>query len=64
MSLRVAIAEDSYLVREAVRQLLERASEIEVVAVCEDTQALLEAVEREAARCGGQRHLDAAVSGR
>jgi DNA-binding NarL/FixJ family response regulator len=47
MSLRVAIAEDSYLVREAVHQLLERASEIEVVAVCEDTQALLEAVERE-----------------
>ena len=48
MTLRVAIAEDSYLVREAVRQLLERASEIEVVAVCEDTHALLEAVEREA----------------
>ncbi len=48
MRLRVAIAEDSYLVREALRQLLERASEIEVVAVCEDTQALLEAVEREA----------------
>ncbi len=48
MSLRVVIAEDSYLVREAVRQLLERASEIEVVAVCEDTQALLDAVEREA----------------
>jgi DNA-binding NarL/FixJ family response regulator len=48
MSLRVVIAEDSYLVREAVRQLLERASEIEVVAVCEDTRGLLEAVEREA----------------
>ena len=48
MSLRVVIAEDSYLVREAVRQLLARASEIEVVAVCEDTQALLDAVEREA----------------
>ena len=48
MTLRVAIAEDSYLVREAVRQLLERASEIEVVAVCEDTAALLEAVDREA----------------
>ncbi|HEY1716324.1 MAG TPA: response regulator transcription factor [Solirubrobacteraceae bacterium] len=48
MSLRVVIAEDSYLVREAVRQLLERASEIEVVAVCEDTRRLLEAVEREA----------------
>src|SRR6202012_4688455 len=48
MTWRVAMAEDSYLVREAVRQLLERASEIEVVAVCEDTDALLEAVEREA----------------
>jgi DNA-binding NarL/FixJ family response regulator len=47
MSLRVVIAEDSYLVREAVRQLLEHASDIEVVAVCEETQALLEAVERE-----------------
>jgi DNA-binding NarL/FixJ family response regulator len=46
MTLRVAIAEDSYLVREAVRQLLERASEIEVVAVCEGTAALLEAVDR------------------
>jgi DNA-binding NarL/FixJ family response regulator len=45
--LRVAIAEDSYLVREALRQLLERASEIEVVAVCEGTHALLDAVERE-----------------
>ena len=44
----MVIAEDSYLVREAVRQLLARASEIEVVAVCEDTQALLDAVEREA----------------
>jgi DNA-binding NarL/FixJ family response regulator len=48
MSLRVVIAEDSYLVREALRQLLERASEIEVVAVCEETRGLLEAVEREA----------------
>ena len=48
MTLRVVIAEDSYLVREAVRQLLERESEIEVVAVCEDTEALLEAVDREA----------------
>jgi DNA-binding NarL/FixJ family response regulator len=46
--LRVAIAEDSYLVREAVRQLLDRAPEVEVVAVCEDTDALLEAVDREA----------------
>jgi DNA-binding NarL/FixJ family response regulator len=48
MTLRVVIAEDSYLVREAVRQVLERATEVEVVAVCEETNALLEAVEREA----------------
>ena len=48
MTLRVAIAEDSYLVREAVRQLLERASEVEVVAVCDDTGTLLEAVSRDA----------------
>jgi DNA-binding NarL/FixJ family response regulator len=48
MTLRVAIAEDSYLVREAVRQLLERTAEVEVVAVCEETDELWEAVEREA----------------
>ncbi len=47
MGLRVAIAEDSYLVREGLRELLSEVPELEVVAVCEDTYALLEAVERE-----------------
>jgi DNA-binding NarL/FixJ family response regulator len=45
--LRVAIAEDSYLVREALRELLGAAPELEVVAVCEDTPGLLGAIERE-----------------
>ena len=48
MTLRVAIAEDSYLVREALRQLLDGTPEIEVVAACEGVHALLEAVERQA----------------
>jgi DNA-binding NarL/FixJ family response regulator len=47
MTLRVAIAEDSYLVREGLRELLTRAAELEVVAVCEDTYSLLEAIERD-----------------
>jgi DNA-binding NarL/FixJ family response regulator len=47
MALRVAIAEDSYLVREGLRQLLAGAPELEVVAVCEDTYALVEAIERD-----------------
>jgi DNA-binding NarL/FixJ family response regulator len=45
--LRVAIAEDSYLIREALRQLLTGAPELEVVAVCEDTRGLMGAIERE-----------------
>jgi DNA-binding NarL/FixJ family response regulator len=45
--LRVAIAEDSYLIREALRELLTSAPELEVVAVCEDTRGLLGAIERE-----------------
>jgi DNA-binding NarL/FixJ family response regulator len=45
--LRVAIAEDSYLIREALRELLTRAPEVEVVAVCEDAPGLLGAIERE-----------------
>jgi DNA-binding NarL/FixJ family response regulator len=47
MSLRLAIADDSYLIREGVRRLLEKGSEVEVVAVCEDSHTLLEAVDRE-----------------
>jgi DNA-binding NarL/FixJ family response regulator len=47
MTLRVAIAEDSYLLREGLRELLADVPEVEVVAVCEDSYSLLEAVERE-----------------
>jgi DNA-binding NarL/FixJ family response regulator len=44
--LRVVLAEDSYLVREGMRRLLESASEVEVVAAVEDADALIDAVER------------------
>ncbi|MGZ4173064.1 MAG: response regulator transcription factor, partial [Solirubrobacteraceae bacterium] len=47
MAIRVAIAEDSLLVREGLKQLLSTAPELEVVAVCEDTATLLEAVRLE-----------------
>jgi DNA-binding NarL/FixJ family response regulator len=45
VTLRVAIAEDSYLIREALHQLLGNAPEVEVVAVCADEPSLLEAVD-------------------
>jgi DNA-binding NarL/FixJ family response regulator len=48
MALRVAIADDSYLVREGLRHLLAGIPDLEVVAVCEDARSLLEAVERDA----------------
>ena len=38
--LRVVLAEDSYLVREALAHLLAGAPEVELVAVCEDADAL------------------------
>jgi DNA-binding NarL/FixJ family response regulator len=41
---RVVLAEDSYLVREGVRRLLELRDEVELVAVCEDLDSLLAAV--------------------
>jgi DNA-binding NarL/FixJ family response regulator len=43
---RVAVADDSYLVRQAMRQVLDGADGIEVVAVCEDGDALMDAVDR------------------
>jgi DNA-binding NarL/FixJ family response regulator len=43
--LRVVIADDSYLIREALAQLLRGVPELEVVGMCEDTYALLEAIE-------------------
>jgi DNA-binding NarL/FixJ family response regulator len=44
---RIVVAEDSYLVREALRQLFDPDPELELVAVAEDTGALLEAIERD-----------------
>jgi len=45
--LRIAIADDSYLAREAVVQVLAGCSEVEVTAVCEDTSALRMAIDRD-----------------
>jgi DNA-binding NarL/FixJ family response regulator len=47
VGLRVVIAEDSYLIREALRELLGGVATLEIAAVCEDAYALLEAIERE-----------------
>lgn len=44
--LRVALADDHYLVREGTRRLLESSGEVEVVAAVEDGDQLLMAVER------------------
>jgi len=43
--LRVILADDSYLVREGVRRLLESSGEVEVVAAVADAQELLASVE-------------------
>ncbi len=48
MAIRVALGEDSYLVREGIEHLLDQASEVEVVASCEDMESLLAAVEEHA----------------
>ena len=45
--IRVALAEDHYLVREGVRRLLTPQADLEVVAVCTDLDSLLAAVEAE-----------------
>jgi DNA-binding NarL/FixJ family response regulator len=43
--IRVVVAEDNYLVREAVVRLLESSDEVEVVGACEDLDGLLATVE-------------------
>jgi DNA-binding NarL/FixJ family response regulator len=48
MSLRVVVAEDSMLVREGIRLVLDRQPELEVVAACADLPELLAAVDRDA----------------
>jgi DNA-binding NarL/FixJ family response regulator len=45
--IRIVLAEDSYLVREGVRRLLETQPDLEVVAACGDLEALLDAVDVE-----------------
>jgi DNA-binding NarL/FixJ family response regulator len=47
VSIRVAVAEDSLIVREGLQQLLTASPSIEVVAAHGDVDALLEAVERD-----------------
>jgi DNA-binding NarL/FixJ family response regulator len=47
LKLRVVIAEDNYLIREALRELLGAAPGLEVVAICQDIPGLIAAVQRE-----------------
>jgi DNA-binding NarL/FixJ family response regulator len=47
MPLRVVLAEDHLIVREGIRRLLESQPDVEVVAVCDDLDSLLAAVEAE-----------------
>jgi DNA-binding NarL/FixJ family response regulator len=44
MAVRIALADDSFLVREALTQLLEEADEVDLVAVCSDGDELREAI--------------------
>jgi DNA-binding NarL/FixJ family response regulator len=48
VAIRLVLAEDSYIVREGIRRLLETQPELEVVATCGDLDSLMEAVEAEA----------------
>ena len=43
--IRVVLAEDAFLAREAVEQVLARSPDVEVVGVCEDRYSLLEEIE-------------------
>jgi DNA-binding NarL/FixJ family response regulator len=45
--IRVALADDSYLVREALTRVLGEADEVDVVATCRDRDSLLRAVDAE-----------------
>jgi DNA-binding NarL/FixJ family response regulator len=47
VSIRIVLAEDSYLVREGLRRLLETQPDLEVAAVCADLDSLLAAVNDE-----------------
>jgi DNA-binding NarL/FixJ family response regulator len=45
--IRLVVAEDTYLVREGIRRLLELQPDIEVVSACADLPSLLDAIEAE-----------------
>ena len=45
--IRVVVAEDAFLAREAIEQVLAAAPEIEVVGVCEDRYSLVDAIEQQ-----------------
>jgi DNA-binding NarL/FixJ family response regulator len=45
MAIRVALADDSLIVREGIQQLLDTQPDVEVVAACADPESLLEAIE-------------------
>jgi DNA-binding NarL/FixJ family response regulator len=47
VAIRLVLAEDSFLVREGIRRLLETQEQLEVVATCGDLESLLGAVEAE-----------------
>ena len=47
MAIRVVLAEDHYLVREGIRQLIEAQPDIDLVAVCEDLDSLIKAIDEE-----------------
>jgi DNA-binding NarL/FixJ family response regulator len=44
MAIKVVLAEDSYLVREGMRRMLENEPDVELLAVCEDYDSLLSAI--------------------
>ena len=46
VAIRLVLAEDNYLVREGVRQLIETQPDMEVVAVCTDLDSLLSSVDQ------------------
>jgi len=47
VALRIVLADDSYLIREALTHVLAAADDIDVVAVCADCDSLMEAIEAE-----------------
>jgi DNA-binding NarL/FixJ family response regulator len=47
VAIRVVLAEDHYLVREGIRQLIEAEPEIDLVAVCEDLDSLIKAIDEQ-----------------